>query len=51
LKLSPPTIYRYIGGEWVRIAVGNENSTILCASATGDGAFYLGEPAKPKKDD
>jgi hypothetical protein len=51
LGLTPPSLYRYVGGDWVRIAFGNENSTLLCASAAGDGAFYLGEPAKPKKDD
>ncbi|MEX2160649.1 MAG: hypothetical protein WD751_01940 [Anaerolineales bacterium] len=34
------TIYRYLGGAWVAVAVGSSNP--LCASGSGDGAFYLG---------
>jgi len=34
------TIYRFIGGAWVAMAV-SEGSPI-CTTASGDGAFYLG---------
>lgn len=50
LDLDPPSIYRYVGGEWVLVTYGNQANTMVCASAMGDGAFYLGEPQKPKKD-
>jgi hypothetical protein len=50
LGLQPPSIYRFTGGEWVLVAFGNEASTVVCTVARGDGAFYLGEPSKPKKE-
>ncbi len=34
------TIYQYIAGAWVPVAVGTSNP--LCASASGDGSFYFG---------
>jgi hypothetical protein len=37
---SSSTIYRFIGGEWVALVTGTGNP--LCASGSGDGAFYLG---------
>jgi hypothetical protein len=49
LGLEPPSIYRFSGGEWVLVAYGTSNSSYVCASAAGDGAFYLGEPKKDKK--
>jgi hypothetical protein len=34
------TLYQYLGGVWVPLAVSTNNP--VCASATGDGSFYLG---------
>jgi hypothetical protein len=34
------TIYQYLGGVWVALATSTNNP--ICASATGDGSFYLG---------
>jgi hypothetical protein len=34
------TIYQYLGGIWVPLVVSTNNP--VCASATGDGSFYLG---------
>ena len=36
------TLYRYISGEWRAINTSSRNP--VCASATGDGSFYLGYP-------
>jgi hypothetical protein len=34
------TIYQYLGGVWVALATSTNNP--ICASSSGDGAFYLG---------
>jgi hypothetical protein len=34
------TLYQYLGGVWVPLVVSTNNP--VCASATGDGSFYLG---------
>jgi hypothetical protein len=39
--LSNPSIYKFAGGTWVRIAtLGSGNS--ICAATTGTASFYLG---------
>ncbi len=34
------TIYQYLGGAWVAVAISTNNP--ICASSSGDGSFYLG---------
>jgi hypothetical protein len=46
LDLNPAIIFRFVGGAWVPVAIGNSESTLICASGSGDGAFFLGQPPK-----
>ncbi len=46
LDLNPPIIFRFVSGAWVPVAIGNSESTSICASGSGDGAFFLGQPPK-----
>jgi hypothetical protein len=46
LGLEPPTIYRFIAGVWTPIAIGNSDSTVVCAGGSSEGSYYLGEPGK-----
>ncbi|HSS99469.1 MAG TPA: hypothetical protein VLK33_20680 [Terriglobales bacterium] len=39
--LDHPTIYKFVGGAWVRIAMLSTANRI-CASTTGNASFYLG---------
>jgi hypothetical protein len=50
LNLKTPTIYRYVSGSWVAVAIGTAESKVLCASASADGAFYLGQPSTKKSE-
>jgi hypothetical protein len=34
------TIYRFIGGSWVAVAIGSGNP--ICTVQSGDGSYYLG---------
>lgn len=36
------TLYRYVSGEWR--ALNTSSRSLVCASASGDGSFYLGPP-------
>lgn len=37
---DPVTVYRFVGGVWVAVAANSGNP--ICTTASGDGAFYLG---------
>lgn len=50
LGLNPPTIYRFVGGAWVAVAIGNPDAGVICAVESGEGAYCLGEPSKKKTD-
>lgn len=39
--LSNPSIYKFVGGVWVRIATIDSGNNI-CAATTGTASFYLG---------
>lgn len=39
--ISNPTIYKFIGGSWVRFASISSGNKV-CASTTGSASFYLG---------
>lgn len=48
LGLDPPIIFRFVGGAWTPIAVGNPDSSVVCAAGSSEGSYCLGEP--PKKE-
>jgi hypothetical protein len=50
LNLKTPTIYRWVSGNWVAVAIGSAESTVVCASGSADGAFYLGQPSTKKSE-
>lgn len=37
---DPVTVYRFVSGVWVAVAANSGNP--ICTTASGDGAFYLG---------
>lgn len=40
--LENPAIYKFVAGTWVRLVLRSSGNNI-CAAATGNGSFYLGE--------
>lgn len=50
LNLKTPTIYRFVAGSWQAVAIGTAESRVICATASGDGAFYLGQPSTKKSE-
>ncbi|HSS99468.1 MAG TPA: hypothetical protein VLK33_20675 [Terriglobales bacterium] len=41
IGISQPTIYKFVGGSWVRIATISSGNR-LCAASTGTASYYLG---------